>query len=253
VCLLVCAGLAQAQTVTVDSLIAKVVSEPNPQPYTLTADFSASLVMTLSTGKVPVHAVGTLFETRTVSGQPRTRKATVTRVDLPVLLRPFSNSVRTILAGLIEAEQKPAELVPTLDIFIQEERNDGRYLLGGVRQDIVTEIMTKYNQQALLKDPTARRAFARWLFSPSQRPTIVRSGPAYAMATTVDDAGLVHHLTLFFDWGQVSSRLTFVMVGGRPFWREVTSEGTSEIPGLGRVFGTMVLQVTNHCLNCQPR
>lgn len=252
-CVLACVAVAQAQAVTVDSLIAKVINEPNPQPYTLTADFSARLVMTLSTGKVPVHAVGTLFETRTASGQPRTRKATVTRLDLPLLLRPFSNSVRTILTGLIEAEQKPGELVPTLDIFIEEDRNDGRYVLGGVRQDIVTEIMTKYNQHALLKDATARRAFAKWLFAPSQRQQIVRPGAAYAMSTTVDDAGLVHHLTLYFDWGQVSSRLTFVMVGGRPFWREVISDGTSEIPGLGRVFGTMVLQVTNHCLNCQPR
>jgi hypothetical protein len=73
------------------------------------------------------------------------------------------------------------------------------------------------------------------------------------MRTVVDDTGVVHQITLFYDWGQVGSRLTFVTIEGRPFWREVTSNGTSEIAGLGRVYGTMVLQVTNHCLNCQPR
>ncbi len=252
--LLALAAVASGQTVSVDALIAKVVTEPHPQPYTLTADFSARLIMTLSTGKVPVSASGTLFESRTANGQPRTRKATITKLDLPLLLRPFSASIRTILTNAIEAEQKAGELIPTQDIFIEEERGDGRFVLGGVRQDIVTEIMTKYNQHAFLKDPTARRAFAKWLFAPSQRNQIVRPGQGpYALAAVVDETGLVHQLTLWYDWGKVGSRLTFVMVGGRPFWREVVSDGSSEVTGLGRVDGIMTLQVTNHCLNCQPR
>lgn len=253
VCVLVCGGVAGAQAVSVDSLLAKVITEPDTLPYTLTADFSARLNMALSTGQVPVHAVGTLFESRSANGQPRIRKATITRLDLPLLVRPFSGAIGSILTSIIENEQRVAEFVPTLDIFLEEDRNDGRYVLGAVRQDIITEIMTKYNQQALLKDQTARRAFARWLFAPSQREQIVRPGAPYAMRTVVDDAGVVHQLTLFYDWGQVGSRLTFVTIGGRPFWREVTSNGTSEIAGLGRVHGRMVLQVTNHCFNCQPR
>jgi len=253
ICLFACTAVASAQTVTVDYLLAKVVSEPDTVPYTLTADFSTRLNMTLSTGVVPIHAVGTLVETRAANGSPRVRKATITRLDLPLLVRPFAGSIRGILTGIIENEQRVGEFVPTLDIFIDEDRGDGRYVLGAVRQDIITEVMTKYNQQALLKDQTARRAFAKWLFAPSQRQQIVRPGSPYAVRTVIDDAGVVHQLTLFYDWGHVGSRLTFVTIAGRPFWREVTSDLSSEITGLGRVYGTMVLQVTNHCYNCRPR
>jgi hypothetical protein len=253
-CVLTFAAAATGQTVTVDALIAKVITEPHPQPYTLTADFNSRLTVNLSTGRIPIVAVGTLFESRAANGDPRTRKATITRLDIPLLLRPFSNSMRTILTNLIESEQKPGEFIPTQDIFILEERSDGRYVLGGVRQDIVTEFMTKYNQQVFLKDATARRAFAKWLFAPSQRHQIVRPAPGpYSLQAMVDDTGLVHQVTLWYDWGKVGSRLTFVMVGGRPFWRELIGDGLTDIPGLGRVDGVMVLQVTNHCLNCQPR
>lgn len=253
VCVLACTAIASAQPVTVDALLAKVINEPDTLPYTLTADFTTRLNMTLSTGMVPVHAVGTLIETRAANGAPRVRKATITRLDLPLLVRPFANSVKGILIGIIENEQKVGEFVPMLDIFIDEDRGDGRYVLGAVRQDIVTEIMTKYNQQALLKDQNARRAFAKWLFAPSQRQMIVRNGSPYAVRTVVDDAGIVHQLALFYDWGFVGSRLTFVTIAGRPFWREVNADLSSEIVGLGRVYGTMVLQVANHCYNCRPR
>lgn len=252
---LVASAGAAAQAMTVDALLARIVSEPHPQPYTMTADFTAQLTLHVTTGKVTVHAAGTLAESRTANGEPRRRKATITRLDVPLLLKPFSNSIRGALAELIETENKPGEFLPTQDMFVAEERAGGRYALGGVRQDIVTEVMTKYGQTALLKDPSTRRAIAKWLFAPSQRPSIVRGGGAgpYALAALVDDTGLVHQLTLFYDWGQVGSRLSFVMIGGRPFWREVVSDTSSEVAGLGRVDGLLVLQIANHCLNCPPR
>jgi hypothetical protein len=113
--------------------------------------------------------------------------------------------------------------------------------------------MTKYGQTAYLKDPTARRAIAKWLFAPSQRASIVRAGHAYAVSVLVDDAGLVHQLTLFYDWGTLGSRISFVTVGGRAFWREVNADTSSDVPGIGRVDGMMILQFSNHCLNCPSR
>jgi hypothetical protein len=241
---------AQQQGVTVDVLVARIYTEPNPQPYTMTADFNSEVVLRLPTGIITVRAVGTMVESRTAVGQPRTRKATVTRLDVPMLLRPFSNSIRKVVTDAIELEQKPNEILPTQDVFIAEERGD-RYLLGGVRSDIVSETLTKYNQQALIRDTTARRAIARWLWSPSQRAGIVRTGPGpYMIGVLIDESGLIHQLTLYYDWGQVGSRIQFVTVGGRPFWREVISNTASEVAGIGHVDGRMTLLVQNHCLNC---
>ncbi|MDR7549447.1 MAG: hypothetical protein QN131_05835 [Armatimonadota bacterium] len=243
-----------AQGVSVDTLLERIANEPNPQPFAMTADFAADFTLKTPTGVLTVHAGGTMLESRTAPGEPRRRKATVTRLDVPLLLRPFHNSIRKVITDLIEVEQRPSEFLPVQDVFVAEERGGGRYLLGGVRTDIVNDVMTKYGQQALLRDPAARRAIARWLWSPSQRGTIVRPGPGpYMLEAVVDESGLVHELRLFYDWGQVGNRITFVVVGGRPFWREVVSNTSSEVSGMGRVDGRMVLQVSNHCLNCQAR
>jgi hypothetical protein len=252
--LLALASPAVAQRLSVDALLQRIYAEPHSPPYTMTADWRADIVLTLATGKFGVRAAGTMVESRAASGEPKRRRAEVTRLDVPVTLRPFSGSIRKIVTDLIEVEPRPGEVLPIHDVFIAEERPDGRYVLGGVRKDIVSEIMRKYGQTAGLEDPSARRAIARWLWSPSQRAAIVRPGPGPYMLTALsDENGLLHQLTLAYDWGQVGNRITFVTIGGRPFWREVVSDTTSEVAGIGRVDGHMVLQVTNHCLNCAPR
>jgi hypothetical protein len=244
----------RSQAITVDTLLTRIYQEPNPQPYTLTADFNADFVIHLPAGRFNVRAGGTILESRSAPGEPRRRKATVTKLDVPLLLRPFTNSIRRVVTDLIEVEQKPSEILPVMDVFIAEERQPNRYLLGGVRSDIVVETMRKYGQASNVDDVAARRAIAKWLWSPSQRATIVRPGPGpYMLTALVDDAGLLHQLVLSYDWGQVGSRIAFVTVGGRPFWKEVVSDTSSEVAGLGKVDGRMVLQVQNHCLNCPPR
>jgi hypothetical protein len=244
---------ALGQAVTVDALLERIAADPNPQPYTMTADFTADFTLRTATGTFLVKAAGTLTETQPAAG-PRRRRATVTRMDVPLLLRPFSASIRKIVTDLIEAELRPAEVTPHMDVFIVEERPPGRYVLGGVRSDIVTHTMHRYGQQALVRDVAVRRQIARWLWTPPQRATIVRPGPGpYMLTATVDEAGLVHQVSLAYDWGQVGNRITFVTIGGRPFWLEVTSDSASEVSGIGRVDGTMLLRMSNHCLNCAPR
>lgn len=251
---LLLSAAAAAQPVTIDTLLGRIYNEPNPQPYTMTADYSAEFVINIPTGKVTVRALGTIVESRSAQGEPRQRKATVTRLDVPLLLRPFSGSIRKVVTDLIEVEQKPGEILPLMDVFMVEERPPNQYLVGGVRRDIVTETMRKYGQGASVEDGAARRAIAKWLWSPSQRASIVRPGPGpYMLTALVDDGGLLHQLTLAYDWGQVGNRITFVSIGGRPFWRQVVSDSSSDVPGLGRVDGRMTLLVQNHCLNCAPR
>lgn len=245
---------AGAQAVSVDTLLARVLAEPNTQPYTLTADFAAQLVFHLTTGRVTATAAGTLVESRAAPGEPRRRKATITRLGMPLLMRPFASGIRSIITNLVEADQRPAELLPMHDVFISEERAGGRFVLGGVRADIVTEVMTRYGLAANLRDQEARRAIARWLWSPAQRASIVRPGPGpYMITALVDDSGLIHQLTLAYDWGQAGNRVAYVTIGGWPFWREVVTDASFEFAGLGRVDGTMILLVSNHCLNCPPR
>ncbi len=251
-CVLAFTVAARAQTPTLDLLLARIVAEPDRQPYTLTADFTSRLALTVSTGKFTVTAAGSLVESRAANGEPRRRKVTVKTLDVPFLLRPFTNGIRGALSVLIEAENRAGEFLPTQDVFVADEAA-GRYLLGGVRQDIVTEVMTKYGQTALLRDPATRRAIAKWLYAPSQRASITREGPPYMLSALVDETGLVHELTLFYDWGQVGSRLSFVTIGGRAFWREVASDTSTEVAGMGRVDGNVVVRFANHCLNCPTR
>ncbi|MBM3470853.1 MAG: hypothetical protein FJX73_08695 [Armatimonadetes bacterium] len=245
---------ALAQGLSIDALVSRILADPNPQPYTMAADFTARMVFNMTTGRISVYAAGTLLESRAALGEPRRRKATLTRLDIPLLLRPFSSSIRRTVTDLVEAEPRPGEFLPTQDVFIVEERAGGRTLVGGVRQDIVTDTMTRYGQTANLRDPASRRAIARWLWSPTQRASIVRGGPGpYMLSALVDEAGLLYQLSLFYDWGELSNRFAFASVGGRPFWREVITDTSSEFMGLGRVDATIALQISNHCLNCPPR
>lgn len=252
--LLVLAAPALAQGLSIDALVSRILTDPNPQPYTMAADFTARMVFNMTTGRIEVNAAGTLLESRSATGEPRRRKATITRLDVPLLLRPFSSSIRRSVTDLVEAEPRPGEFLPTQDMFIVEERAGGRSLVGGVRQDVVTDTMTRYGQTANLRDPASRRAIARWLWSPTQRASIVRGGPGpYMLSALVDETGLLHQLSLFYEWGELSNRFAFASVGGRPFWREVITDTSSEFMGLGRVDATIALQISNHCLNCPPR
>jgi hypothetical protein len=252
--LIAAAQPARGEHISIDALLARMLQEPHPEPYTLTADFTAAIAMRFPGGSLAAGATGSFIQSRSAAGQPSRRKATISRLDLPLALQPFSEIIRRFIVDLVEAEHRPGDHLPQHDIFIVEARAPGRHLIGGVRTDIVTQAMIRYGRAALVDDIAVRRAIARWLWSPIQRPAIVRPGPGpYMIAAVVDGEGLVHELVLSYDWGQVGSRISFVAVGGRPFWREAVINSSFKPGGVGRVDARMVLRFQNHCLDCPTR
>jgi len=92
------------------------------------------------------------------------------------------------------------------DFFILSAQPDGRFVLIGIHQRIVTDAFERYGRTADRDDPATRRAVARWLYtSPTMRASLARPGPPYAFEAVVSDAGMLHSLTAFYHWGQVAT------------------------------------------------
>jgi hypothetical protein len=89
------------------------------------------------------------------------------------------------------------------------------------------------------------------LWTSPQRENIVRPGAPYALRASVDEAGLIYELTLFYNWGEVGTRISYIEVNKQPVWRTVSADAVSDVSGVGRVNGVMLLNFTNHCLNCK--
>ncbi|MGH2425257.1 MAG: hypothetical protein ACRDF1_03085, partial [bacterium] len=82
--------------VTVESLLGRIISADNRDQYELTAEFQADLVLVASGRRTRGYAAGTLRESRR-AGEPRRWKITVQRLDLPLLLRPFAATLRSLI------------------------------------------------------------------------------------------------------------------------------------------------------------
>lgn len=234
---------------TVDSLLARVFSAEDKTPYELTADFDGTLTLIVRGTKTTAVAAGSFVESRGADGV-RKRKVTITRLDLPILLRPFGNSVRRIIEEKVETQSESPETFHEHDIFILSEQR-GRYVLVGVQREIVDEAIDKYGKPQDKRDPEVRRRIARWLWTSPQRENIVRPGPPYALRATVDEAGLIYELTLLYNWGEVGTRIAYVDLNKQAVWRTLSADAISEVAGFGRVDGVMVLNFTNHCVNCK--
>ena len=234
---------------TVDALLARIFSSEDKTPYELTADFSGTLTLLIRGAKTTAVAAGSFVESRGADGVRR-RKVTVTRLDLPLLLRPFAASVRRIIEEKVEAQSETPETFHEHDLFILSEQR-GRYVLVGVQRAIVDAAIDRYGKAQDKRDPEVRRRIARWLWTSPQRENIVRPGPPYALRATVDEAGLVYELTLFYNWGDVGTRITYIEFNKQAVWRTVSADSNSEVAGFGRVDGVMVLTFSNHCVNCK--
>lgn len=233
--------------VTVDSLLGRIVSADNRDQYDLTAEFQADLVLVANGRPMRGHATGTFRESRR-AGEPRRWKITVQRLDLPLLLRPFAGTLRSLIEDRAESQSESVETFNSHDFFIQED-SGGRFVLIGLRRDVVNDAIDRYGKPADRQDPETRRRIARWLFaSASKRDFVVRSGPPYAMRLVVDEQGVVYESALFYNWGQAVTKITYTNVGGRPAWHDVESTINSDVSGLGRIEGQLLLQIRNYTL-----
>lgn len=248
---LLVAAPARAQAPSVDTLLARLFSTDDKAPYELTADFAGTLTLTVRGSVLTVVAAGSFVEVRGADGMKR-RKVQVTRLDLPILLRPFRGTIRRVIEEKVETQAETPETFHAHDIFIHSELPGRRYILVGVHRAIVDEAIDRFGRAEDKRNVEVRRRIARWLYtSPGRRETIVRPGPPYALLVILDEAGTMYELTLFYDWGEVGTRISYAQVDGQPVWRQVSADAISELAGVGRVDGKLNLTFSNHCVNCR--
>lgn len=248
---LVAAGPGRAQIPLVDYLLAQLFDTEEKTPYELTADFTGTLTVTAKGSRLVAEAEGSFVERRDPDGIRR-RKVTIRKLSLPFLLRPFAPSLRRAIEEKIETQAENPDTFYAHDIFVIAELPDRRYVLGGVHRDIVDETIDRYGRPQDKRDVTTRRKIAEWLYSaPTMRDFIVRPGPPYTLRATVDADGLLYELILSYDWGQVTTRVGYVVISGQPVWSDVVADTVSNLSGLGRVTGQLALTFTNHCVNCK--
>ncbi len=243
---LVMALPARAQSLPIDTLLARIFSTDDQTPYDLTANFTGTLTVGIKDGQWVGVAAGSLHEWR-LKGQQRHWRVSVERLDLPTLLRPFSGPLRRAIEERAAMQSEGLEALRSHELFIFAEQPGGRYVLGGIRRDLVDEAIDRYGRAADKGDPATRRAIARWLYTaPTMRDWIVRRGGPYSLQAVADDTGLVHTVTLNYNWGRLDLTFAYVTVGGHVLWREVSSAVISEIEGIGHVTGHLTLTFSQH-------
>lgn len=247
---LVAAGPARAQAPAIDELLIRIFASKHQTPYELTADFDALLKLTYQGGAFAALAAGSFKEWQQ-TGEARRRKIHIRELRLPFLLRPFRRALKNLIEQRVETQPDDPNAFHAHDFFILEERPDGRYLIAGVRRDIVTETIEHYRAIADWHDPATRRAVAKWLYtSPSMRSWIAQPGPPYAFEAIVDETGLIYALSAFYHWGRADSTFSYTWLESHPVWKEVALDLISESSGIGEMRGQLVLTFANHCLNC---
>lgn len=242
---------ARAQAPSVDTLLVRLFTTGDKNPYEISADFSGTLTLSVRGARLTALAAGEYLEWRAADGIKR-RKVIVKQLELPVLLRPFAGAVRRVVEEKVDTSSENPETFHDHDIFMLGELPGRRYVLIGVHRSIVDEMIERFGRPDDKKDPAIRRKIAQWLYtSPSMRESIVRPGPPYALRAVLDEDGLLYELTVFYNWGEVGTRVSWITVGGQPAWQQVSSDATSELAGFGRVDGELILTFTNHCINCR--
>ncbi len=245
------AGPGWAQIPLVDYLLGRLFGTEEKTPYELTADFTGTLTVTAKGSRLAAEAEGSFLESRGIDGIRR-RKVTIHKLFLPFLLRPFTASLRRAIEEKIETQAEDPDTFYAHDIFFVAELPDRRSELAGVHRDIVDDAIDRYGKPADKLDVATRRKIAEWLYSaPTMRDFIARPGPPYALHATVDADGVLYDLVLFYDWGEVSTRIGYVLVNGQMVWAHVVADTVSNLSGLGRVTGQLALNFTNHCVNCK--
>jgi hypothetical protein len=243
---------AQATGQPVDELLARALSPKHRVPYELTAHFAGTLVVSVRTGQLTVTAAGSFREWRKEGDPTVQRHVTVETLHLPLVLRPFAGALRRVIEEKVEKQSSDSPDFHSHDFFILDSLAGGRYVIAGVHHAIVNDAIDRYTSSADRDDIATRRLIARWLYtSPMMRKWLVRPGPPYAFEAIVGESGLIYTLSVFYDWGRSDTSISYTMVGGEPYWSQVTTDIQAEVSDLGPVRGQMSLTFTNHCLGCK--
>lgn len=241
---------ASAQTPSVDSLLAQIFGT-DATAYDLTATLSGTVAFSTRETRWVGNASGTFHEWRTV-GQPRRWKISIEKLELPTLLRPFSSPLQRAIEDRAAAQSEALESLHSHDFFILEELK-GRYVLAGIRRDLVDEAIDRYGRTSDKGNPSVRRFIARWLYTaPTMRESIKRPRGPYAVRLVTDEHGLVDTVALYYNWGQIDMTFAYITLAGRPFWHTANSIIASEVTGLGHVDGVMKLTFAQHRLSPTP-
>ena len=218
-------------------------------PYELKANFSATLRLQVHGAELAADASGLFREWQGTGERTAQHRVTIEQLHLPLLLRPFAGFLRHEIEARVARLSNDSPDFHAHDFVIIDTQPGDLYLVAGVHRDIVSEAMDRYHSPAGKSDTATRRLVARWLYSsPLMRTWIMRPGPPYALAATVDAAGLVHALTAFYDWGQTSTKITYALLNGDPIWTGVVSEIAGEIPQVGPVHGRLSLRFEHYWL-----
>lgn len=239
--------------IDVDALLGRVFASKYSEPYRLTADFSGILVLFVRGRPITAAVAGSYVEWEGPDRQKR-RQVSITRLHLPLLLRPFAGRLRRMIEEQVEHQSDSPETFHDHDVFILDELPERRYVLIGIHRAIIDDALERAGRPAARRDAELRREMAERLYTtPGYRERLPRPGPPYALRAVVDDKGNIYDLRLFYDWGAVGTTFTYVLVNDHPVWNTLGADTTGTVGGLGRVDGNLAFTFTNHCFNCSPR
>jgi len=239
--------------IDVDALLARVFASKYNEPYRLTADFSGTLVLFVRGRPVTAAVAGSYMEWEGPDREKR-RQVSITRLDLPRLLRPFAGRLRRMIEEKVEHQSDAPDTFHDHDVFILDGLPERRYLLIGIHRAIIDDALERAGRPAARRDAELRREMAERLYTtPGYRERLPRPGPPYALRAVVDDKGNIYDLRLFYDWGAVGTSFTYVLVNDHPVWKTLGADTTGMVGGLGRVEGNLAFTFANHCFNCSPR
>lgn len=215
--------------------------------YELRADFSARLALTVGSSQHTATTQGEVLDHAAPNGRRRLTVA-VRAVQAPLLLRPFKGSIASVTSELIATQSEDPRSLEGYDAAILERRSDGTVVIGGVRSDILDEVIRR-ELPGSEASPEMRAALTRaLLLSPSLRDALRRPGPSYAFRAVADVSGRLLESSVLFDWGTAESRLAYTTADGRTVLAGMSLNVHGLVGGLGRVSGRMTVVFSNHAI-----